>query len=65
MQTVKWDPLFHPKEETTTTIVWISFLALPPKFFGQEADFSLAAAVGKPLHVDMETRNRISPVVQG
>ncbi|KAH0639573.1 hypothetical protein KY285_036159 [Solanum tuberosum] len=59
MRTLKWHPLFVPEEETTMTIAWISFPALPPRFFGREAVFSLAAAVGKPLHVYMATRNQI------
>ncbi|KAH0685591.1 hypothetical protein KY290_017077 [Solanum tuberosum] len=61
MRTLKWDPMFNPEEETTTTIAWISFPSLPPIFFGREAVFSLAAAVGKPLQVDMATRNQTRP----
>lgn len=34
MRTLKWDPLFDSEEETSTTIVWISFPALPPNFLG-------------------------------
>ncbi|KAG5581386.1 hypothetical protein H5410_052013 [Solanum commersonii] len=49
MRTLKWDPLFDPEEETSTTIAWISFPALPPNSFVREAVFSLATAVGKPL----------------
>ncbi|KAG5613744.1 hypothetical protein H5410_013568 [Solanum commersonii] len=49
MRTLKWDPLFNPEEETSIAIEWISFPSLPPNFFGKEAMFSLAAAVGKPL----------------
>ncbi|KAH0639363.1 hypothetical protein KY285_035949 [Solanum tuberosum] len=61
MRTLKWDLLFNPEEETTTAIAWISFPSLPPIFFGKEAVFSLAAAVGKPLQVDMATRNQTRP----
>lgn len=61
MRTLKWDPLFDSEEETSTTIVWISFPALPPNFLGKEAIFSLASAVGKPLHVDMATKNQTRP----
>ncbi|XP_049413166.1 uncharacterized protein LOC125876094 [Solanum stenotomum] len=61
MRTLKWDPLFNLKKETTTAIAWISFPSLPPNFFGKEAIFSLAAAVGKPLQVDMATRNQTRP----
>uniref|UniRef100_M1BH23 Non-LTR retroelement reverse transcriptase n=1 Tax=Solanum tuberosum TaxID=4113 RepID=M1BH23_SOLTU len=60
MRTLKWDT-FNPEEETTTAIAWISFPSLPPIFFGKEAVFSLAAAVGKPLQVDMATRNQTRP----
>ncbi|WMV49322.1 hypothetical protein MTR67_042707 [Solanum verrucosum] len=61
MRTLKWDPLFNPEEETTTTIAWISFLALPPIFFGKDTIFSMAAAVGRPLQVDLETQNKTRP----
>ncbi|KAG5575875.1 hypothetical protein H5410_056009 [Solanum commersonii] len=42
MRTLKWDPMFDPKEETSTTIAWIYFPALPPNFFVKEVVFSLA-----------------------
>ncbi|KAH0717073.1 hypothetical protein KY285_013104 [Solanum tuberosum] len=58
MRTLKWDPCFDPKEETSTAIASISFPALPPIFFGKEAVFSLASAVGKPLQVDLATQNK-------
>ncbi|WMV15119.1 hypothetical protein MTR67_008504 [Solanum verrucosum] len=61
MRTLKWDPLFNPEEETSIAIAWISFPSLPPNFFGKEAMFSLAAAVGKPLQVDMATQNKTRP----
>ncbi|XP_049399858.1 uncharacterized protein LOC125863933 [Solanum stenotomum] len=61
MQTLKWDPMFNPEEETTTAIAWISFPSLLPNFFGNETIFSLVAAVGKPLKVDMATRNQTRP----
>lgn len=50
-----------PKEETSITIAWISYPSLPPNFFGKETIFSLARAVGKPLRVDMATRNQTRP----
>lgn len=53
--------MFNLEEETSTTIAWISFPALPPNFFGKEAVFSLAAVVGKPLQVDMATKNQTRP----
>ncbi|KAG5600133.1 hypothetical protein H5410_031503 [Solanum commersonii] len=55
--TLKWDPIFDSEEETSKAISWISFPSLPPNFFGKEIVFSLAAAIGKPLHVDMATKN--------
>ncbi|KAK4726324.1 hypothetical protein R3W88_031241 [Solanum pinnatisectum] len=61
MRTWKWDSMFNPEEETSTTIAWISFPSLPPNFFGKEAVFSLAAVVGKPLQVDMATKNQTRP----
>ncbi|KAH0665330.1 hypothetical protein KY285_026536 [Solanum tuberosum] len=61
MRTLKWDPMFDPEKETSWAIAWISFPALPPNFFVKEAIFSLAAAVGKPLQVDLATKNQTSP----
>lgn len=58
MRILKWDPLFDPKEETSIAIAWISLPALPPNFFGKETIFCLAAAVVKPLQVDMATNNK-------
>lgn len=42
MRTLKWDPMFNPKEETMTVGAWISFPSLPPNFIGEEAIISLA-----------------------
>ncbi|KAG5617032.1 hypothetical protein H5410_016856 [Solanum commersonii] len=53
--------MFNPEEETTTSIAWIFFPSLPPNFFGHGTIFSLAVVVGKPLQVDMATRNRTRP----
>lgn len=61
MQTLKWEPMFDSEEETSTSIAWTSFPSLPPNFFVKEAVFSLAAAVGKTLQVDLETRNQTRP----
>ncbi|WMV54243.1 hypothetical protein MTR67_047628 [Solanum verrucosum] len=58
MRTLKWDSLFNPEAKTTTTIAWISFPSLPPNCFGTNVVFSLAAAVGKPLQIDMATKNQ-------
>ncbi|KAK4729937.1 hypothetical protein R3W88_022925 [Solanum pinnatisectum] len=61
MRTLKWDPMFDPEEETSIAIAWISFPVLPPNFFGKEAIFLLASAVGKPLQVDMATQHKTRP----
>ncbi|KAK4733286.1 hypothetical protein R3W88_007547 [Solanum pinnatisectum] len=61
MRTLKWDPWFEPKVETTIGVAWISFLDLPPNFFAKVAIFSIASAVGKPLTVDMATKNQTRP----
>lgn len=61
MRTFKWDPCFDPEEETTTAVAWISLPALPPNFFCEAVVFSLAAAVGKPLQVDLATKNKTRP----
>lgn len=53
--------MFDSEEEITTAIAWISFPSLPPNFFVKEAIFSLAAAVEKPLQVDMETKTQTRP----
>ncbi|CAN4097094.1 unnamed protein product [Withania somnifera] len=61
MRPLKWEPWFDPEEETSTTMAWISFPTLPPHFFVKKALFSLAAAVGKPLQVDLAIRNKTRP----
>ncbi|WMV32988.1 hypothetical protein MTR67_026373, partial [Solanum verrucosum] len=61
LRTLKWDPCFDPSEETSIAIAWISFPALPPNIFGEKALFSIAAAVGKPLQVDLATKNKTRP----
>ncbi|WMV54485.1 hypothetical protein MTR67_047870 [Solanum verrucosum] len=58
MRTLKWVPWFNPNEETTTALAWISFPALPSNIFVKESLFTMAKAVGKPLHVDMATKNK-------
>lgn len=65
MRTFKWDPMFDPEEETSTTVAWISFPSLPPNYFGKEAIFSFARAVDKPLQVEWLLRTRRDQVVQG
>ncbi|TMW92099.1 hypothetical protein EJD97_013503 [Solanum chilense] len=61
MRTLKWDQVFNPEEDTTTTIACISFPSLPPNHFGEEVVFSLALEVGKPVLVDMSTKNKTRP----
>lgn len=61
MRTLKWDSWFEPDVENTICIAWISFPDLPPNFFAKEAIFSIASAVGKPLTVDMATKNQTRP----
>lgn len=61
MRTLKWDPMFDPAVETTVVVASISLPSLSPNFFGKEVIFLFAAAVGKPLHVDMATTNKIKP----
>lgn len=61
MRTFKWESMFKHEEETYIAVAWISFSSLPSNFFCQEALFSLAAAVGKPLQVDIATKNKTRP----
>ncbi|KAK4738908.1 hypothetical protein R3W88_002605 [Solanum pinnatisectum] len=61
MRPLKWEPWFNPEAETTTALAWISFPGLSPNFFIQESLFTLAKAVGKPLHMDMATKNKSRP----
>ncbi|KAK4709966.1 hypothetical protein R3W88_004479 [Solanum pinnatisectum] len=61
MHTFKWDPWFELDVETTIGVTWISFPDLPPNLFAKEAIFSIASAVGRPLTVDMETKNQTRP----
>ncbi|KAH0748775.1 hypothetical protein KY290_028007 [Solanum tuberosum] len=61
MRPLKWEPWFNPEAETTTALAWISFPGLSPNLFVQESLFTMAKAVGKPLHVDMATKNKSRP----
>lgn len=47
--------------ETTIRVAWISFPDQPPNFFAKEAIFSIAAAIEKPLTVDLATKNQTRP----
>lgn len=61
MRILKWDSLFDPEEETTTAISRIFFPSLPPNFFRNETVFSLASTMGKPLQVELATKNQTRP----
>lgn len=56
-----YDATFKSTEETTQAVAWISFPGLLPTFFVKESLFSLAAAVGKPLQLDMASINKTRP----
>ncbi|PHU22038.1 hypothetical protein BC332_07145 [Capsicum chinense] len=48
-------------EETSVVMAWISFPTLPPHYFVKETLFSLSSVVGKPLQVDLATKNKTRP----
>ncbi|WMV25946.1 hypothetical protein MTR67_019331 [Solanum verrucosum] len=58
MRTLKWEPMFDPEEETSTTIAWISFPCLPPNFFVNEAVFFISNCSGKEQGSDKEQQTR-------
>lgn len=47
--------------ETTQSVAWISFPDLKPTYFIKGTLFSLAFAVGKPIHLDMATLDKTKP----
>ncbi|PHT29725.1 hypothetical protein CQW23_30701 [Capsicum baccatum] len=51
----------HSDIETTIAVARISMPDLPPNFFTKDAIFSIGLAVGKPLTVDMATKNHTRP----
>ncbi|WMV42323.1 hypothetical protein MTR67_035708 [Solanum verrucosum] len=61
MRLLIYDAKFKVEEETTHAMAWISFSNLKPTYFVKEALFSIATAVGKPLHLDMTTINKTRP----
>nr|XP_016452471.1 PREDICTED: uncharacterized protein LOC107777024 [Nicotiana tabacum] len=61
MRCTKWNPWWKPDENTPIAVAWIRFPELPPNFFGKECIFSLASAVGNPLHVNLATQNDTRP----
>ncbi|XP_060183215.1 uncharacterized protein LOC132613185 [Lycium barbarum] len=61
MRPLLYDTRFKIDEETTMAMAWISFPNLLPTIFVKNSLFSLASAVGKPLHLDMATINKTRP----
>ncbi|XP_019241772.1 PREDICTED: uncharacterized protein LOC109221779 [Nicotiana attenuata] len=61
MRTLIYDSKFKAGEETPKVMAWISFPNLLPTYFVKECLFSLASAVGKPLHLDQATVNKTRP----
>lgn len=60
-RTFPWTIGLNPKEETSKSVVWISFPDLPPNFFAKKSLLSIASAVGKPLAVDKATQDQTRP----
>uniref|UniRef100_M1DV70 DUF4283 domain-containing protein n=1 Tax=Solanum tuberosum TaxID=4113 RepID=M1DV70_SOLTU len=61
MCTLIYDSRFKVSEETTMAMTWISFPNLLPTFFVKEVLFSIASAVGKPIHLDQATIKKTRP----
>lgn len=61
MRQLIYDAKFKAGEETPMAMAWILFPNLLPTYFVKECLFSLASAVGKPPHLDMETINKTRP----
>lgn len=61
MRPLIYDLNFKVEEETTKAMAWISFPNLLPTYYVKESLFSLASAVGTPLHLDMATINKTRP----
>ncbi|KAK4338774.1 hypothetical protein RND71_040236 [Anisodus tanguticus] len=60
MRTFKWSTWFDSEEETSLVVTWISLPGLPPTYFGEAQLFSIAAA-GRPLAIDVATKNKTRP----
>lgn len=60
-ENVEMGPDVQPRGRNYNCSHVISFPSLPPNIFREEVIFSLAAAVGKPLQVDMATKNKTRP----
>ncbi|KAG5617651.1 hypothetical protein H5410_017475 [Solanum commersonii] len=61
MRPLIYDAKFKIEEETSQAMACISFPDLKPTFFVKESLFSLASAVGKPIHLDLATVNKTRP----
>ncbi|KAH0650344.1 hypothetical protein KY284_030256 [Solanum tuberosum] len=61
MRTLIYDDKFKISEETTKAVAWISFPNLIPTFFVKECHYSLASAVGSPVHLDLAMINKTRP----
>lgn len=61
LRTLIYDYKFKVEEETPKDMAWISFPNLLPTCFVKECLFSLAYAVGKPIHLDLATINKTRP----
>lgn len=61
LRTLIYDAKFKAGEETPKVMAWISFPNLLPTYFVKKCFFSLASAVGKPLHLDLATINKTRP----
>ncbi|KAK4378142.1 hypothetical protein RND71_000004 [Anisodus tanguticus] len=61
MRTFKWSTWFDSEEETSLVVTWISLPGLPPTYFGEAQLFSIAAAAGRPLAIDVATKNKTRP----
>uniref|UniRef100_M1DJG9 Uncharacterized protein n=1 Tax=Solanum tuberosum TaxID=4113 RepID=M1DJG9_SOLTU len=61
MRPLIYDDKFNVDAETTQAMACISFPDLKPTFFVKESIFSLAHAIGKPLHLDSVTINKTRP----
>lgn len=58
MRPWKWETWFNLVTETITFLAWISFPSQSPNFLVKEFLFTMAKAVGKPLHIDKATKNQ-------
>lgn len=65
-QKLIYDAKFKSEEETIQAMTSISFSDLLSSFFFEkESMFSIASAIGKPLHLDMAKIKKIRPSLLG